>query len=159
VVWWLTEKVADDFPAGILTEMGVLAADVSELLTKTTDPPTGAGPLSVTVPTTLVEAPPVTVDGETEMLAKAGALTDIEAVRDTVSRLAVMMAEVLAPTAVVLIVNLAVSEPIGIDTTAGTAADFDEDASLIDTAPRFGAALSVIVPLDVPPPLTEFGDT
>ena len=50
-------------PAATVTLDGTVAADVLSLLSDTSAPPTGAGPLSVTVP---VEGlPPTTLDGFT----------------------------------------------------------------------------------------------
>lgn len=49
---WLTVNVAVDLPAATAIVAGQPAADVSELLSFTTSPPMGAGPVRVTVPVT-----------------------------------------------------------------------------------------------------------
>lgn len=54
----LTANVADVFPAGTVTVFGAVAAAGVELLSATTRPLDGAGPLIVTVPVTaLAEFP------------------------------------------------------------------------------------------------------
>lgn len=53
-------------PAGIVTEVGTVAALVFELLKPTVAPPTGAGPEMETVPVTFVAEPPTMAFGETD---------------------------------------------------------------------------------------------
>lgn len=74
----MTEKVALVDPAGTVTLDGVVATRVLLLARETTDPPLGAGPLSVTVP--LEELPPVTVDGLKISDESTGGITVSEAV-------------------------------------------------------------------------------
>jgi hypothetical protein len=57
----VTVNVAEVEPAATVTDAGTVAADVSELVSETLEPPEGAGPLSVTVPVEV--APLVTVVG------------------------------------------------------------------------------------------------
>jgi hypothetical protein len=77
-------KVAVVAPAATVTEAGTWAAAVFELVSATTAPPAGAGPLKVTVP--VEDVPPVTEAGLTPMpvrVAAAGAWTVSVAVRLT----------------------------------------------------------------------------
>jgi hypothetical protein len=67
----VTVKLAEVCPAGIVTEAGTVASDVSELLRLTVMPPAGAGPLIVAVPVELL--PPSTELGEKVMLVTVGA--------------------------------------------------------------------------------------
>jgi hypothetical protein len=59
----VTANVALLAPADTVTLAGTFAANVLSLDSDTTAPPTGAGPLSVTVP--VEELPPTTLDGFT----------------------------------------------------------------------------------------------
>ena len=65
-------KVAVVRPAGTVTVAGTVALTLSEPRVTVT-PPTGAGPLRVTVPVELV--PPCRLFGETAMAAKLGCAT------------------------------------------------------------------------------------
>lgn len=65
-------NVATVRPAGTVTLAGTVAFTLSEPRV-TIEPPTGAGPLSVTVPVELV--PPCKLLGETAMAAKLGCAT------------------------------------------------------------------------------------
>jgi len=56
-------NVTDVLPAGIVTVVGAVTDEVSELVRVTVMPPVGAGPERVTVPVTTVEEPPTTVVG------------------------------------------------------------------------------------------------
>jgi hypothetical protein len=60
-------------PAGTVTLAGTLAADGTLLFSETAVPPTGAGPVSVTVPWEMI--PPTTLAGSTENVLNAGGLT------------------------------------------------------------------------------------
>jgi len=62
---WVTLKVALDVPPGIFTDVGTVAALVLELVSVTVAPAVGATLSSVTVPTTKVCDPPITVVGTT----------------------------------------------------------------------------------------------
>jgi hypothetical protein len=65
-------KVAVLALAATVTLAGTVAADVSLLLRVTSAPPTGAGPLSVTVP--VEDTPPTTDVGVAVILVKVAAL-------------------------------------------------------------------------------------
>lgn len=68
----VTLKVVEVFPTGIVTLLGTDPA-VLETLVLTTNPPVGAGPLIVTVPTAAV--PPFTVFGLRDNPVIRGGLT------------------------------------------------------------------------------------
>ena len=76
-------KVAVVAPATTVTEAGTWAAAVFELVSATTAPPVGAGPLRVTVP--VEDTPPSTVVGLrlTLLSVASGAVTVRLAVRLT----------------------------------------------------------------------------
>ena len=67
----VTLNVALDLPAGIVTEAGVEAAALL-VVSVTTTPPAGAGPVSFTVPLTAVVELPFTVVGETDTDSSVG---------------------------------------------------------------------------------------
>ena len=141
-------------PAATVTDAGVTALALLELRL-TTDPPVGAGPLSVTVPVELL--PPTTEVGATETEAGTGGTTVTIALTVEACELAVMVTLVEAATGEVLIVKVPVVPPAGTVILAGTFA-----AGLLEvneiTAPLDGAgAASVTVPVDIEAPVTEVG--
>ena len=69
----VTAKVALVLPGGTVTVAGREATDVSLLISVTTAPAAGAGPLSVTVPCGLL--PPVTIDGLSVTELNTGGIT------------------------------------------------------------------------------------
>jgi hypothetical protein len=65
-------NVAVVFPAGIVIVAGTVAAEVSELVSVTTNPPAGAAAVRMTVPVTVVAESPLTDAGDTETESTAG---------------------------------------------------------------------------------------
>jgi hypothetical protein len=57
---WVTVKVPEVEPAGIVMALGTVTAEVKLLLNITLAPPVGAGTSRVTVPVTAVAEPPLT---------------------------------------------------------------------------------------------------
>jgi hypothetical protein len=57
---WVTAKLAEEDPAGIVNDARTVAAVLFELTRVTFAPPAGAGPLRVTMPVTSVCDPPTT---------------------------------------------------------------------------------------------------
>ena len=69
VTWrWITANVAEDLPDASRTEAGTVAPFAFEVVNRTVTPAEGAGPLSVTVPVTILLDPPTTAFGDTVML-------------------------------------------------------------------------------------------
>jgi hypothetical protein len=152
----VTVKVAVEFPAGTVTELGTVATEVLLLDKVTAVPPVGAIPESVTVPVEAV--PPVTEVGFKLKELKDGGATVKVAVLDALANVAVIVTEVEEETARLVTVKVAVVLPAATVTEAGTVA---ADVLLLDkvtTDPPVGAAPDrVIVPADVVPPVTEVG--
>jgi hypothetical protein len=67
----VTVNVAEVLPEATVTDAGTVAATVFELVSVTTVPAAGAGPVSVTVPVTAVVLPPFTLVGLTTNLVRA----------------------------------------------------------------------------------------
>lgn len=70
-----------------------------------------------------------------------------------------IVAETEEAIAVVETVNVAVFEPAGTNTEAGTVADKLLDVSATAMPPVGAAEASVIVPVELIPPVTELGET
>ena len=142
-------------PAATVTVAGGVAAPAL-LASVTTAPPAGAGPFSVTVfPVTAV--PPVTVPTVTVTTVGTGGCTVSIPVAFAPPYVAVIVTEVLVPTAVVVIEKAADTvAPAGTVTVAGTVAAPLLLAS-VTTAPPAGAGpFNVTVfPLTPVPPVTE----
>jgi hypothetical protein len=156
----VTVNVALVAPAATVTLAGTDAAVALPLLSDTVTPPAGAGPVRVTVPV-LVE-PSTTADGLRVRLDSVGAalaplVTPRTAERATPPPVAVIVAELFAATALVATVNVAVRAPPATVTVEGT----DATELLLDRAtvwpPDAAAALSVTVPVDDDPPVTDVG--
>jgi hypothetical protein len=148
----LTVNVTLVNPGATVTLDGTVAIEVLLLETATTDPPAGAGPLSVTVP--VEELPPMVLDGFNVSEVRTGGSTVIVAVCVTPLKTADTVAVVAVATGLVVTLNVLLVAPSGMVTVAGTATD----GSLLDketTAPPEGAAaLSVRVPVTGVPPVT-----
>src|SRR2546430_1664460 len=149
-------------PTGTVTLAGTVAAELL-LDSVTCAPPAGAGPFNVTVPVELpVEAlPPVTVVGVTPgegrrtgcgvtgALARGGARGVVD----------VPVAEVDAPTALVVTVNVPLVAPTGTVTLAGTVAAVLSLDSVTCAPPAGAGPSSVAVPVELLPPVTVVGFT
>ena len=153
-------NVADVAPWATVTADGIVAATMFDD-NVTTAPPGGAPVVSVTVP--VDAAPPVTDDGValTALNAAAGGggggFTVNDAVLDTPLYAAVNVPGVCDDTTDVPRLNVADVAPWATVTDAGTvaAAMFDDN---VTTAPPEGApAVSVTVPVDAEPPVTDDG--
>ena len=140
-------------PAATVTEAGVTATAVLELLRPTTKPPDGAGVASVTVP--LLDAPPVTLAGDTATLTSAGGKTVsvapiVESFED-----AVIVTGAEAATGVVAMVKSGdVVAPGGtvIDGCGDATEGFELES--VTTSPPAGAgppSVTVFPVVDVPP--------
>jgi hypothetical protein len=147
-------KVPVVAPAAIETEAGTVAL-VELLVSETVRPPVGAAEPTVAVP--VLEVPPSTLDGETVMLVRAGAVMVRVAVAEVLLADPVMVDEVFVATAVVETVKVAVVAPAATETEAGTVALVE--VLLRETVrPPVGAALVMVtVPVDEVPPATLVG--
>jgi hypothetical protein len=142
-------------PAVTVTEDGTAPAALL-LLSVTTAPPAGAGPLRVTVPDEGV--PPVTAAGFRATVDGAGGVTVRSADCVTPPRLAVMLTGVAAATAIVVTAKTPVVLPPGTVTDAGTAATAALPLASVTTMPPVGAALDkVTVPEELTLPSTVAG--
>jgi hypothetical protein len=123
----------------------------------TTKPPAGATLESVTVP--VEGAPPITLVGLSETFERAGGLMVRVAVCVTAPAVAVIVAVVAVPTAMVDTVNVAVVAPWATVTLAGTLAAVLSDERVTVNPPASAGALNVTVPVALVPPRTEVGLT
>lgn len=148
----LAVSVALVNPASTVMLDGTLVAEVLLLVSATTAPPAGAGPLSVTVP--VEELPPIVLDGFIASLVSTGGSTVIAAVCVTPLNVAEMVAVVATPTAFVVAANATLIVPSAMVTDAGTLTD----GSLLvseTTAPPVGAdPFIATVPVKEVPPVT-----
>ena len=130
---------------------------VDELDIETIRPPTGAGPLRVTVP--VDEPPGATVAGLSLSEVRVGGTIASTAVLDVDPFLAVRVAVVLVATALVVTANVTELAPAPIVTVFGTVTT----ALLLDSAttkpPGSAFPLRVTVPIEVLPPVTLLGLT
>lgn len=133
---------------------GVVAAAVLLLLRVTSDPPLGADPVSATVP--VDDAPPVTEVGFRETEDSVGAV--IVSIADFVPPyVADTLTDVRDATGAVVIVNVAVVAPAETVTLAGTLAAVLLSVNVTTTPPAGAAPLSLTVPVELLPPMTEVG--
>ena len=139
----VTVKVPVVAPAATVTDAGTVALVLLE--DKATDvPPLGAGPLKVTVP---VEGlPPMTDVGLSLRLNSPGGLMVRVAVWFTPLKLPVIVALVVAETAVVVTVKVPLVEPAATVTDAGTVALVLLDDKATDVPPLGAGPLKVTVP-------------
>jgi len=156
---WLTVNFAVVCPAETVTVAGTAAAAL-ELDSLTTRPPTGAIPLSLTVPVTVVEEFPITVPGLTTSDTSTGAWMVRAACFEAPPWVAVIVALVSWATAFVDTTKLAPDSPAATLTEFADRMDeglFDERAIL---SPPVGAGpVSQTVPKTCDPPSTVAGDT
>src|SRR5262245_25087606 len=142
-----------------MTDCGTLATLVFELVSMTSAPPLGAAAVSLTVPVGV--APPLTVDElsvSVETVGRGAAVTVRFAVLLTPPYEPVMATTIVDATVDVVTVNVLEVEPAVTVTLAGTPATVEFALERVTTAPPVGAGpVSVTVPVEVAPPLTELG--
>lgn len=147
---------AEVAPAGMVTEVGVVACVFSDPR-KITTPPAPAGPFKVTVPAT--DWPPITVYGVRDRLTRAAGLTFRAAPSVVPPCVALIVATVDVDTPVVVIANVLKVAPAAIVTELGTdALELFED-NLTTTPPAPAGAFRATVPTVPAPPMTELGFT
>ena len=150
------EKLALNALATTLTLGGTVATELLLLVSVTTAPPDGAGPLRITVPVEAV--PPRTEVGFNEPEDRAGAFTVRLAVQAFGPYVADTVTDVFVPTGTVVTLKVALVAFAGIVTLAGTVAAEALLLLSMTTAPPTGAGLSrVTVPAEAVPPVTEVG--
>ena len=151
----VTVKLTELAPAGTKTLAGTFAMEGLLLVRLTATPPTGAGPLRVTVP--VEEFPPLTDVGDSVREERLGGLTVIVVVLVTVRYEAEMVAVPAVDIGDELIWNVAEVAPEPTVTLTGTvAAVMLLDSEMV--APPAGAgAVRFTVPTDVWPPTMEVG--
>ena len=128
----LTVKIASCEPAATVTVAGTVAAASLESRLMT-NPPTGALVSRLTIPVAVL--PPATPAGEMVMTETRGAVTVRSAFAAVPLDVAVIVAEVFADTATVVIVNVALVAPSATVTLAGTDVAALLDARLTTTPP------------------------
>ena len=141
-------------PAATVTVAGTVAAASLEIRL-TTRPPVGALVSRLTIPVAVL--PPATPAGEMVMTDTRGAVTDRSAFAEVPLEVAVIVAEVFAETAVVVIVNVADVAPAGIVTDAGILARVALLERSVTVVAVAAARLSVTVPVELSPPRTDVG--
>lgn len=153
-VFVVTVNVAEVVPEATVTLEGTVAMLVLLLLRVTAVPLDGAGPVRVTVPVEAV--PPRTLVGESVSAERVGAR--MVKVAELLPP-AVMIANVLLETGVVVIAKVTLLEPAGTVTLEETFATVELLEERVTETPPVGASpFSVTVPVDEVPPVTELGE-
>jgi len=142
-------------PPATATVAGTVTAAVTLLVRLTFRPADGATDARVTVPDEV--APPATVFGDAVTELMDGGRMVRSAVTVAVN-LPVIVAVVLDATPEVVTVNVAELEPDETLTLAGTTADALLLLKVTDFPPPGAFAVSVTVPVELVPPVTELGD-
>lgn len=139
-----------------MTEDGTEAAAALLLCRATAAPPVGAGPVSVTVPVEFV--PPTTEVGFSDSAESVAGLTVSVAPACMPLNVPEMFTVLVAATAEVVTVNVAVTLPAATIALAGTCATLVLLVDIATARPPAGAApLKVTVPVDELPPTRVVG--
>ena len=141
---------------GTVTEEGTTAFALL-LVRDTFKPFEGAGLLIVTVPVAC--DPPFTDDGLTEILRSSGEMIRNVADAEVDPSFPFIVAAALVATADVVIVKVAVLEPLFTVTYGGTTAFGFADVRLIVFPLALAVAVRVTVPVELVPPGTDAGET
>jgi len=153
----LIAKVAEEVPAATVTVAGTVATPVLLLDRLTTAPPAGAFPANVTVP--CEDDPPVTVAGFAVKVLSAGVTVSV-ALCVAVLYVALIVTAVVAVTAPLVTLNVALVLPAATGTLAGTPTTAALLLPSVTVIPPAGAAAaSVTVPTEPTPATTVLGDT
>ena len=150
----VTVNVAVVDPAATVTVPGTVALVLNEA-SEIEVPPVGATPLRVTVP--VDELPPRTELGAKLKLTIVAGFTVSVADFVPAPRVAVIDADAELTTAVVEIVNVALVAPAGTVTDPGTEALALPDDNETTAPPAGAGPLSVTVPVEEFPPITDVG--
>ena len=150
-----TEKVPEVAPPAIVIDAGTDAAALLLLFSATLRPPGGAGPVSTRVAEE--RAPPVSVPGLKVKELIAAGLTDRVAWALVEPSVAVTRTLFAVATAAVAAVNVCEDLPPGIMTPAGTPTEASELLRLTVIPPAGAARLSLTVPVELAPPVTDEG--
>lgn len=150
----VTVNVPDCDPAGMVNELGTVAATLFELKARAY-PPVGAGPFTVTVATDF--PPPVSPAGLRVRLETDGGMTVSATPTETEPYVAVIFGCVCCATGVVCTVKVAADDPAAITTEEGTVAVLRLLVSPTVSPPAGAAPRITTVPVDEAPPTTVFG--
>lgn len=138
-----------------MTVAGTEATEVALLDSVTGTPPDPAAPPMVTVPTEVF--PPGTLVGFSATETSDNGPIERVAVCDVDPSVAVMVAVTEEFTAEVVTVNVADVAPAATDTPVGIVALDELEESPIERPPDGAGPLILTVPVEVKPPVTEFG--
>jgi len=152
----VTVNAAVVAPAATVTDDGTDAFELLDVRL-TTFPPLAAAPLRVTVP--VADVPPTTAVGDTVTLVRAAGLTVNVAVFDVPFSVAVIVGLLVAATASVVMVKVAVLDPPATATEPGTDAFALLDVRDTVDPPEGAGPLRVTVPVALVPPMTDVGVT